>query len=448
MSYTDLLQSYQDRMTSMLDTEDNIGSYLLNQSQAKMDDFLKQAGIPSEIGAGFEQIGLIANSAPVQTLLQKSGLKGVLDQKLEAVNRNFEDLKNQLKTAGDSAARAVDETVSSARQTGQNILNQSQQVIDTARAGEDTLRETGRQAQQAVSEARGQAEQAVSDVRGQAEQAVSDVRGQAEQAVSGARAQAEQAVSGARAQAEQAVSDAQTTLTSPSQRLTPEYLQNLSDDELKQAMRQASTRRQTLSQQFETSELSNREDVFRGLASETKQNILSIQEEGRRRMALRQSTDEVNLRPSQIQRDLPQFESPTQQLPTIPQQPVEAPATPPRPAPESEIEPAIGPEPRPEGYVMPEPEVQSTEEAIAPAVSDTERAISTVAKIGTGLEETTFELPDIGEATEVLGALLQVGSLIAGAFAPHEQQQTISTPVAGFGFGALNQYGIGGTSIV
>jgi hypothetical protein len=78
---------------------------------------------------------------------------------------------------------------------------------------------------------------------------------------------------------------------------------------------------------------------------------------------------------------------------------------------------------------------------------DTTSVGEDVAKVGTTIEETTSELPGIGEVGEVVGALLQIGSLIASAFKPHESTPDIVTPVSGFGFGSMNQFG-GSASIV
>jgi hypothetical protein len=429
MSYTDLLQSYQDRLSSIVQNEESVGDYLLNKGQEKINAYLEQSGIPAEIGGAIEQFGLITRSDAVQTVLQKSGLKGVFDEQLESLSRNVQGLKDSVKSIGQKAASAIDEQVSSAQRTVAPVLERTQQGINVARETETQAREGVEAVRQLPGQAQAAVEQGVTQLQGAAEQGVTRLQGAAEGAVENLTRGTQQAVEGA--------------MSGVAQRASPEYLQSLTDEELMSAGRQNAARRAGLLEQFTASELPDREAVFKNLASQIKTEKASLVNEAQRRGLINEQgvVEEANLRPSQVNPQAPEFQAPTQQLPQIPQ-------AEPRPQPPSEIEPAVGAEPRPSGYVEPTEQLAQEGEQAAATVSKTEQAISTTAKVGTTLEETTAELPEIGEVGEVLGALLQIGSMIASAFKPHEDVQTITTPVSGFGFGSLNQFGVGGSSIV
>jgi len=413
MSYTDLLQSYQDRLSSMVQNEDSVGDYLLNKSQEKINSYLEQAGIPSQVGSAFEQVGLLANNSAVKTLLEKSGLKGVIDEKIEALSRNIDGLKDQVKSVGQQAASAVDEQVTAAQARLRPLVGQSQELIQSGRAAETQVREGITAARGAAEQAQGAVEQAVGQVRGAAEQAVGQARGAAQEGMAQLRGTAEELT--------QRVPTLDEALAQIGTRPIPAVLsENIPEGagELIQGdiLGQATSR------------------VLGGLPP-------------------RGVIEEPNIRPSQVARDLPEFQTPTQQLPQVPQ----AAAQPSQPTAET-------PQPtRPTGYEPPEEMVSRVPppgemeqlglvgkegEQLSNIGQESEQVISTVGKVGTGLEETTGELPGIGEIGEVFGALLQIGSLIASAFKPHEDVQTITTPITGFGFGSMNQFGVGGSSIV
>lgn len=295
MSYTDLLQSYQDRLSSMVENEDSVSDYVLNKGQAKINEYLESAGIPAEIGGAFEQIGILANNSAVKSLVENSGLKGVFDEKVEALTRNFNGLKDQLtqsvKEVGDSLQKQ-------AQDAAKNVLQKSQETIDTGRDLEASARETMSGIQNQVAEA---------------QQTVVD------------------APLGTDEFFNQMMEQMKNTVTSPEQ---PENAEPISPRE-----------------------------------------------------------------PTNYQ---------------VPEEPVAQP---------------------------PEPQ-ELTEFA-----RDTTSVAKDVGEVGTTIEETTSELPGIGEVGEVVGALLQIGSLIASAFKPHESTPDIVTPVSGFGFGSMNQFG-GSASIV
>lgn len=382
MSYTDLLQSYQDRLSSMVQNEDSVGDYLLNKSQDKINSYLEQAGIPGQIGGVIDQISILANNSAVKTFLQKTGLNGVADEQIESLNRTVGDLKGQIQAFAEKSTAAIDRQVAAAQEAARPLVQQSQAVIDTARTTETQARAAVQTAQELPAQA-------------------------------------------------------QTAATELGERVP-------TLDEALSSLRSQAPR------DFIA------ENIPEG-AGEIVENIGGLPPRGARPTS--GVSEEPNVRPSQIDRDAPEFETGAQQLPQapIPQAPA-APAPPVRPQPPSEIEPATEPQAqRPTGYEPPEemverpppggemseiiPTVEKTEET-------TEEAISTTQKVATGLEETSAAEGEFGEVGEVLGALLQIGSLIASAFSPHENVQTISTPISGFGFGANNQFGVGGSSIV
>jgi len=469
----------------MVQNEESVGDYLLNQGQEKINAYLEQSGIPAQIGGAIEQFGLIANNSSIKTLLEKSGLKGVLDQQLEGVSRNINGLKDQLQKGVQKAASAVDDQISSVKAQAKPLLDRTQQALDTTRSAETQVREgieTVRQlpgqaqaaAEQGIAQARGAAEEGVTQLRGAAEQGIAQARGAAEEGVTQLRGAAQEAVSGVRQGVQEAVSGVRQGAQAAAQRLSPEYLQSLTNEELVSATRQNIARKAGLLEQFTESNLPNRQAVFEELASQVKAERASYVNEAIRRgltnepaRPTQRVSEEPNLRPSEVNPTAPEFQAPTQQLPQIPQRPVAptepvapgeppAPTQPPAPGepaaprvePPSEIEPAYGPEPRPPGFVEPTEQIAQEGEQAVSTATKTEEAISTTQKVASGLEEATGGLPGIGEAGEILGALLQVGSLIASAFKPHEDVQTIVTPVSGFGFGSLNQFGVGGSSIV
>lgn len=313
MSYTDLLQSYQDRLSSMVQNEESVGDYLLNKSQDKINSYLESAGVPGQIGAVIDQIGILSNNSAVKTFLEKSGLKGVADEQIEGLKSTVSDLTNQVKAFGEKASAAIDRQVSNAQEASRPLLERSQQLIDTARTTEQ------------------QAKEAVSNVQSLAEQGES----QARQITSEAISQGQEAVVG--------------------------------------------------SQEF-----------FNQIIEQT-----------------RRSANE------------------------------------PEP-----VEPVQEPEVRePTNYQVPEEEIQQPPPSqelteFARDTSSISKDAGDVSKVATGIEETSVGEGEFGEIGEVVGALLQIGSLIASAFKPHEDVQTISTPISGFGFGSNNQFGIGGSSIV
>jgi len=430
MSYTDLLQSYQDRLSSMAQNEESVGDYLLNKSQEKINSYLEKTGIPSQIGGVLEQVGILSNNSAVQTLLSKSGLKGVFDQQVEALNRNINGLKDQMKEVQDKAVDFVDKQVESAENISQPILTRSQEGINMARQAEAQVRELPQQAQQILGEARAAGEQVLGEARAAGEQVIQ----QAQTTIGEARQEVQGSIENLTRGTQEV---AQSAMSGVTERFSPEYLQSLSDDELKQAASQAFSRKQALRQQYEESELPNREQTFQKLTTEGRAERQAYLNEAERRGLYQREQptaqlqqpetqgviEEPNVRPSQVARGAPEFETPSQQLPQIPR---EVP---------SEIEPAIEP-------------VAQEEQTVSNVATKTETAISDVGKVGTGLEETTAELPGISDVGEVVGALLQIGSLIASAFKPHEDVQSITTPITGFGFGSMNQYGVGGSSIV
>ena len=430
MSYTDLLQSYQDRLSSMAQNEESVGDYLLNKSQEKINSYLEKTGIPSQIGGVLEQVGILSNNSAVQTLLSKSGLKGVFDQQVEALNRNINGLKDQMKEVQDKAVDFVDKQFESAQNISQPILTRSQEGINMARQAEAQVRELPQQAQQILGEARAAGEQVLGEARAAGEQVIQ----QAQTTIGEARQEVQGSIENLTRGTQEV---AQSAMSGVTERFSPEYLQSLSDDELKQAASQAFSRKQALRQQYEESELPNREQTFQKLTTEGRAERQAYLNEAERRGLYQREQptaqlqqpetqgviEEPNVRPSQVARGAPEFETPSQQLPQIPR---EVP---------SEIEPAIEP-------------VAQEEQTVSNVATKTETAISDVGKVGTGLEETTGELPGISEVGEVVGALLQIGSLIASAFKPHEDVQSITTPITGFGFGSMNQYGVGGSSIV
>ena len=436
MSYSDLLQSYQDRVTSMIDNETNVGDYLLNKAQDKFNRYIQETGVPEQIGGVLEQVGILSNNSAVKSILSKSGLKGVFDEKMEALSRNVDGLKDQLKQVAQKGADVVTEQVNSAKQSLAPVLEQSQQAIQAgreietqARAGIEAVQQAPAQLQAAGEEAVGRVQQGVSDLRQMGQEAVSQVRTAGEQAIS----------------------------ETPS-RLSPEYLQSLSKEELQSAFKQSAARKAPLRELSESTDLDERQQVTlqrlseegrieriayineakrRGLLNDTDTDVL-LQKESR----LSGISEEPNVLPSQINREAPQFEAPTQQLPQVQVAPTEPQPSAVTPEPEAPVNrPA---QIQPESEI--EPAIQEGEKA-ANAATKTETAVSDVAKAGTGLEE-AGELPGIGEVTEVLGALLQIGSLIASAFKPHETAPpAINTPQVGFGFGALQQFG-GSSAIV
>jgi hypothetical protein len=466
MSYTDLLQSYQDRLSSMVENEESVGDYLLNKGQEKINSYLEQAGIPAQIGATIDQIGLIANNSAVKTLLEKSGLKGVADEQIEALNRTVGDLKGQIQAFGEKASAAIDRQVNAAREAARPIVQQSQETIDAARGMEEQAREAVETARQLPGQAQAAGEEALAQARAGVDDIVGQAQARVQEGVEQVRTGVEDVTTQAQAGVENIVQQARTGAEGVMQRLSPEYLQSLSDAELKAATTQAYARKTALREQFDTSELPNREQVFERLATEGRTERSAYLNEAERRGLYQREqpptqaqqpeqqgvVEEPNVRPSEVNRGTPEFEAPNQQLPqqrpqipegdqpAAPQAPAEQPAAPQAPAGQPEA-----PRPQPPSEI--EPEEEEGEE-LASSATKTEQAISTTAKVGTGIEETSFEMPEIGEIGEVVGALLQIGSLIASAFKPHETTPTIQTPISGFGFGSLNQFGVGGSSIV
>jgi hypothetical protein len=474
----------------MVENEESVGDYLLNKAQDKINAYLEKTGVPAEIGGVIDQIGILSNNSVIKSVIENSGIKGVYDQQVEALSRTVGDLKGQLQSLGQNAAATIDRQVAAAQQSARPLLQQSQSAIDTASRLETQTRAAVETAQQLPAQAQARLEQGVEQVRtgvenvasqaqARVEQGVEQVRTGVDQIASQAQARVEQGVEQVRTGVENVASQAQAGARGAMDTLSPEYLRNLSDSELRQLATQSLARKASLREQFEGSD-PDRQELFERLTSEGRAERLAYRSEAERRGLFQREqpptqtqqpgvSEEPNVRPSEVSRTAPEFESPAQQLPqqrpqvpqaeppTTPEEPATAPrppqtpseiepATAPRPPQTpSEIEPAIGPEPRPEGFVEP---VAQEGEAVAQAGERAEQAISTTAKVGTTLEETTGSLPGIGEAGEVLGALLQIGSLIASAFKPHESTPIIETPVSGFGFGSLNQFGVGGSSIV
>jgi len=457
MSYTDLLQSYQDRVTAMAQNENSVGDYLLNKAQEKMNSYLEETGIPAQIGGVIEQIGILSNNSAVKTLLEKSGIKGVADQQIESLNRTVGDLKGQIQAFGEKASAAIDQQVSNAKQLAQPLLTRTQEGIDAARGAETQVRE-GVQAARQLS---AQAQDAATELGQRAQGAATELGERAQGAATelGERAQGAATELGQRAQgAATELGDRVPTLDEALANLRTQAPRGFLPENLPEG---------------------GGEMLENIVGPETSRVLGGLPPRGAR--ATSGVSEEPNVRPSQIDRNAPEFETGTQQLPQAPtpQAPTPQAPTPQVPTPQvprpSEIEAAPGPENRPTGYEPPEemverppppgemsnirfgpenrpedyvePELEQSEQAVSSATK-TEQAISTTAKVGTTLEETTGELPGIGEVGEVLGALLQIGSLIASAFKPHESTPAIQTPISGFGFGAMNQFGVGGSSIV
>jgi len=348
MSYTDTLQSYQDRLSSMIENEDTVGDYLLNKGQEKINAYLEKAGIPAELGGVFDQISLLSNNSAVKALIEKSGLKGVLDEQMESVNRNVDELTSKVKQFAQNGVDFVNEQVSKAKTVASSVLERTQGGIDAVRSAETQGREALETARGMVS----QGQEAVS----QAQEAVSSAVAQGQEAVYGAVAQGQEAVSSAVAQGQEAVSGVPSGFGA-----TEGDFQGMIEDSLRSAK--------------------GAQEISEPVAQ-------------------------------QVMREPTNYQIPEESLTAPPSQ-------------------------------------ELTEFARdTSAITKGEEVTSDLAKVGTGLEETTGELPGVGEVTEVLGALLQIGSLIASAFKPHETAPNIVTPVSGFGFGSLNQVGGASSSIV
>jgi len=211
MSYTDTLQSYQDRLSSMIENEDTVGDYLLNKGQEKINAYLEKAGIPAELGGVFDQISLLSNNSAVKALIEKSGLKGVLDEQMESVNRNVDELTSKVKQFAQNGVDFVDEQVSKAKTVASSVLERTQGGIDAVRSAETQGREALETARGMVSqgqEAVSQAQEAVSSAVAQGQEAVYGAVAQGQEAVSSAVAQGQEAVSSAVAQGQEAVSSA------------------------------------------------------------------------------------------------------------------------------------------------------------------------------------------------------------------------------------------------
>lgn len=324
MSYTDLLQSYQDRLSAMTQNEESIGDFLINKANEKINSYLEQAGIPSQIGGAIEQFGLLANNSAVKTLLQQSGLQGVLDEKMEGLSRNINGLKDQVKAVADKTSTAIDEQVAAAKAKAQPLLDTSQEALNTAKSAEEQVRAGLQTASQLPAQAQAAGQQALDDAQTAATQVASEAQAAGQQAALGSQ----------------------------------EYFDQMIGEMTRQQNQPA-------------------------------------------------ETEPIAPEPARPPADY-----------QTPEEPVSVP-----------------------------PQSQELTE-FARDATKTEDIVSDVGKVGTGLEETSGELPGVGEIGEVFGALLQIGSLIASAFKPHEDVQTITTPITGFGFGAMNQYGVGGSSIV
>jgi hypothetical protein len=308
----------------MTENEDSVGDFLINRASDKINTYLQDVGIPAEIGGAFQSFGLLANNSIVKNMLQKSGIKGVFDEKVEGLNRNIAGLKDQIKAVSKKTATVVDEQVNSARNAARPLIEQGQTAVNAARTAEEQARSGLTAATQLPAQAQAAGQDALNQVQAAGQDALEA--------------------------GQQAIAEAPVLANQP---------------------------------------------MFDSMISEASRPV------------------------------------------------------PPTPAPTPDAPPA----PRaPTNYQVPEEPVSVAPESqeltnLGKNVSTGAKVEGDVGKVSTAIDETSG-IPGVGEIGEVFGALLQIGSLIASAFKPHENVQTITTPISGFGFGSMNQYGIGGSSIV